>query len=257
MDVVQKSSLPEESLSNKQTALGLQDGFVSGNGCSGSVVQTCEPANNPDFGSFRPKDVQYCPENVNAEPLRQQQVLMDVDDTRLTETKIEAPELTGLQKCGQVLVSPCETGQIISAVGILESEPCEAAKQFAHQHLASAQNDVVNTGGQSGGEQKTPVRSRKRRSTSALPVSNRVLRSRSIEKSKDCEPKDMVEEEGATETNTRKRRKKKLMRKMPVDQFSRIRAHLRYLLHRIKCEQNLIDAYSGEGWKGQRFVLFL
>ncbi|KAJ1397314.1 Zinc finger, FYVE/PHD-type [Sesbania bispinosa] len=35
-----------------------------------------------------------------------------------------------------------------------------------------------------------------------------------------------------------------------TDQFSKIRAHLRYLLNRVSYEQSLIDAYSGEGWKG-------
>ncbi|RAL39653.1 hypothetical protein DM860_003186 [Cuscuta australis] len=50
--------------------------------------------------------------------------------------------------------------------------------------------------------------------------------------------------------NTMKR-KEKQRKHIAVDEFSRIRAKLRYFLHRIKYEQNLIDAYSTEGWKGQ------
>jgi hypothetical protein len=41
-----------------------------------------------------------------------------------------------------------------------------------------------------------------------------------------------------------------------ADEYSKIRAHLRYLLNRMSYEQSLITAYSGEGWKGLRCVLF-
>ncbi|KAG9137048.1 hypothetical protein Leryth_018997 [Lithospermum erythrorhizon] len=41
------------------------------------------------------------------------------------------------------------------------------------------------------------------------------------------------------------------MKKTPVSEFLRMRNHLRYLLHRITIEQNLIDAYSSEGWRKQ------
>lgn len=38
------------------------------------------------------------------------------------------------------------------------------------------------------------------------------------------------------------------------DEYTRIKKKLRYFLNRISYEQNLIDAYSLEGWKGSRLV---
>lgn len=59
----------------------------------------------------------------------------------------------------------------------------------------------------------------------------------------------------ATKTSStgkrRGRRKKTEIEGKSYDQFSRMRTHLRYLLHRIRYEQNLLDAYSSEGWRGQ------
>ncbi|KAJ0980254.1 hypothetical protein J5N97_008509 [Dioscorea zingiberensis] len=48
-----------------------------------------------------------------------------------------------------------------------------------------------------------------------------------------------------------RRRRKKKVKKLSDDEFSKIRKRVQYLLKRIGYEQNLIDAYSGEGWKGQ------
>ncbi|KAK1402480.1 hypothetical protein POM88_002085 [Heracleum sosnowskyi] len=81
-------------------------------------------------------------------------------------------------------------------------------------------------------------------------TSSRLLRSRSQEKSKAPDTTNTVTEESADREKKKKKRKKR-MEKNKVDEFSRIRTHLRYLLQRINYEKSFIDAYAGEGWKGQ------
>ncbi|CAI8604863.1 unnamed protein product [Vicia faba] len=84
----------------------------------------------------------------------------------------------------------------------------------------------------------------------SLRNSDRALRSRD-NKPKAPEPINNVAEVNNDETKTKKEKKKKKARKEGInDQFSRIRAQLRYYLNRMGYEQSLIDAYSGEGWKG-------
>ncbi|CAA6657476.1 unnamed protein product [Spirodela intermedia] len=48
-----------------------------------------------------------------------------------------------------------------------------------------------------------------------------------------------------------KRKRRRKTQSASNDEFSRTRKSVRYLLHRMSYEQNLIDAYAGEGWKGQ------
>ncbi|XP_027364764.1 homeobox protein HAZ1 [Abrus precatorius] len=85
----------------------------------------------------------------------------------------------------------------------------------------------------------------------SLGSSDRALRSRTREKPKAPEPNSNLVD-GNNDGVKRKsgRRKKKRREDGITDQFSRIRTHLRYLLNRISYEKSLIDAYSGEGWKG-------
>ncbi|KAK1395106.1 Homeodomain-like protein with RING/FYVE/PHD-type zinc finger domain-containing protein [Heracleum sosnowskyi] len=107
------------------------------------------------------------------------------------------------------------------------------------------QNSPTSLGG------SVKVLPEKRKDSQELSVnSSRSLRSRSQEKSIEPDFSNIVAEEGADREKTRKKRKKR-MEENRVDEFSRIRTHLRYLLHRIKYEKNFLDAYSGEGWKGQ------
>lgn len=81
-------------------------------------------------------------------------------------------------------------------------------------------------------------------------ASNRNLRSRSKEKSKDPEPSiDLETTKGSRGRRGRKKGKQKDGKY--DDEFSKMRKHLKYLLHRIHYEQNLLDAYSSEGWRGQ------
>ncbi|KAH6793559.1 hypothetical protein C2S52_004036 [Perilla frutescens var. hirtella] len=93
---------------------------------------------------------------------------------------------------------------------------------------------------------------RKRKAKLKGPASSSwVLRSKMPEKPKAPESIETVKEGIANGEKKRRGRKGKNMQKSNVNEFARTKTHLRYLLHRINYEQNLIDAYSAEGWRGQ------
>ncbi|KAJ4964945.1 hypothetical protein NE237_016794 [Protea cynaroides] len=81
--------------------------------------------------------------------------------------------------------------------------------------------------------------------------SARILRSRSCGASKaPVHPIAADKSVNVTTERKKKRRMEKTSRKLN-DEFSKTRRHFRYLLNRMSYEQILINAYSGEGWKGQ------
>lgn len=91
---------------------------------------------------------------------------------------------------------------------------------------------------------------RKRRAKLKGPASSSLVLRSKLPKAP--EPIESVKEGSSNGEKKRKVRKRKKLQKSTVNEFLRTRTHLRYLLHRIKYEQTLIDAYSAEGWRGQR-----
>lgn len=63
-----------------------------------------------------------------------------------------------------------------------------------------------------------------------------------------------ADESGSVKKLKKKRKpNKKKKDNVKQDDPSRLHGRARYLIIKMKLEQNLIDAYSGEGWKGQRY----
>ena len=79
---------------------------------------------------------------------------------------------------------------------------------------------------------------------------------------KSCTPQKKAssseeQKQGNAEDITNKQKKIKDAANASVkDDALRIKTRVKYLLKRINQEQNFIDAYAADGWKGQRFVCF-
>ncbi|CAL0300356.1 unnamed protein product [Lupinus luteus] len=84
----------------------------------------------------------------------------------------------------------------------------------------------------------------------SIGSSDRSLRSRTQEKPKAPESSSNLVDVKNDGAKRKKKNKKNRREEGKIDEFSRIKAHLRYFLNRVSYEQSLIDAYSGEGWKG-------
>ncbi|CAN4112134.1 unnamed protein product [Withania somnifera] len=152
---------------------------------------------------------------------------------------------------GNTAVSPEKASRTVVGNHYTASTGNMSENPGVKQSGEACENAVQNLN-QSECQEKRPGQPRKRKSISGSPISStRLLRSKSKEKSGTSEANNTVVTHDATEEKKRKRRKKKHSKNIAVNEFTRIRGHLRYLLHRITYEQTLIEAYSGEGWKGQ------
>ncbi|KAK1418243.1 hypothetical protein QVD17_27386 [Tagetes erecta] len=116
------------------------------------------------------------------------------------------------------------------------------SKEQLKESVESKTNDLSQTPGH--------CKSRKSsRKESMIRGSPRVLRSRTREKPQVYVSDDAPRQDA--EMKEKKRKKTKKTKKDHANEFLKIKTHLRYLLQRKEYEQNFIDAYVGEGWKGQ------
>lgn len=158
---------------------------------------------------------------------------------------------------------PVETVPASVADEQIQSSPAQVNMNSANELLDPTSGDVVSNISSNCSEKMSSSPSQLRRKGKknskllkkymlrSLGSSDRALRSRTKEKPKEPEPNSNsvdVNNDGVKRNSRRKKKKRRV--EGITDQFSRIRSHLRYLLNRIKYEKSLIDAYSGEGWKG-------
>ncbi|KAE8692673.1 Auxin-responsive GH3 family protein [Hibiscus syriacus] len=122
---------------------------------------------------------------------------------------------------------------------------CEdiSKKSSVEQHEKTPKNSGQRRGG------RTSKNVKKNYPPRTLRSSDRVLLSKSQEKSKATESSNSLVDVRSSEQKKRRKRKRE-GKKEVSDEYSRTRKHLRYLLKRINYERSLIDAYSTEGWKG-------
>ncbi|KAK6915801.1 Homeobox domain [Dillenia turbinata] len=149
-----------------------------------------------------------------------------------------------------------------------EPTPKEATMDLSLGHLAPQSEDVAKNlklevleessgpysmGSELGGHKDRRNFAKFQKKTYTLRSSigsTRVLRSRLQDKPKSLVLGNQVEA-FRTDGEKKRKRKTKRVRRASTDIFSKTKKHLKYLLHRMSYEQNLIDVYSGEGWKGQ------
>ncbi|XVE66757.1 hypothetical protein DITRI_Ditri08aG0104900 [Diplodiscus trichospermus] len=125
---------------------------------------------------------------------------------------------------------------------------CEdvAKNSGAEQHETPPKNLLKNSGQCRDG--KTSKTIKRRYMLRSLTSNDQILCSESQVKPKATESSNILADVGSS--MRQKRRKSGRSNSKVTDEYSRIRAQLRYLLNRINYEQSLIAAYSTEGWKG-------
>ncbi|XP_020225178.1 homeobox protein HAT3.1 isoform X2 [Cajanus cajan] len=161
-----------------------------------------------------------------------------------------------------VLSEPLESVPTSADDGQMQSSAAQLNASSANELLDPPSGDVVNNISSNCSERMSispthlQLRRRGKKNSKLLKKymlrsSDRALRSRTKEKPKEPEPSSNLVDGNNDGVKKKSGRKKKKKREEGItDQYSRIRSHLRYLLNRISYEKSLIDAYSGEGWKG-------
>lgn len=159
------------------------------------------------------------------------------------------------------LERPLEDASMNPSYELIEPHTKNATEKSSLEPSETVSENASKNSSRFGCKDKQNSSSRKK--SRSLVSSDRVLRSRTGEKPETpklsnnvatLESSNSVANVSDGKEEKRKKRKKKHMERDSADEFSRIRRHLRYLLNRINYEKSLIDAYSGEGWKGNRCI---
>lgn len=125
---------------------------------------------------------------------------------------------------------------------------CELDDNENTMSASDAQNNIAKSNRKRKKVSQTPRPSR-------YPLRSSVAGVRVLRSSSSAAKISNEQSVPASNSITNKRRKKRKGKSMLNNEFSLIRKRIRYLLNRINYEQSLIDAYSHEGWKGQKYML--
>ncbi|KAH9314291.1 hypothetical protein KI387_022918, partial [Taxus chinensis] len=132
----------------------------------------------------------------------------------------------------------------------------KAAAKIENNHSESEDPEVQKNVNRKSSRSATKARKSKRSVGKkyvlrSLSNGNRILRPRSNKNEKIPPKSESHSLENSAEKSKERRKKHKKETRVQHDELSRIRKRVKYFLLRIGFEQNMIDAYSSEGWKGQ------